>query len=1513
MSRHHGTENLWGHAAPAAYRLRVGDLMTSQTLRSLRVQGATEHNLRSVDLDVELGTWTAVVGPSGSGKTSLVFDVILKEGERRYLGAASPKARQFFGKLGRAEVERIEGLPVPMAVARRSVTTNPRSTVGTQSGALDLLRLLFAREASAGGVQLTRSHFSFNTELGACAACGGLGEQDTVDPGLVIADPSRSIRDGALVPTLKSGYTVYSQVTLEVMDTICRAHGFDVDTPWETLTDEQRHVILYGTKKLVVPFGKHSLESRMKWEGITARPREEGHYRGIVPVIEETLKRGRNPNIMRFVRSTACAECGGSRLGEAGRSARLPSGEGLAELCALPVEQLGGWAERSLDTPVGAAIAPSLRAILGRMTRLGLGHLSLDRAANTLSGGEAQRLRLAAHLVGGLSGALFTLDEPTLGLHPDAQAGMRDVLDELVDEGNTLLVVEHDPDMVAHADRVVALGPGAGPEGGRIVDDLSETRGALDLEWVRAHRSPVDPPIRLTGASLHNLQDATLEVARGVLNVVIGPSGAGKSSLVFGTLLPALEGKPGGPFATLEGVEAGSVHAVDARPMGRSSRSTPATWSGLFDLVRKRFASTDVARSRGWGASHFSFNAKKGGRCTECEGLGVVRVGLHDFEDVAAVCPRCGGGRFESETLDARVDGASIADVLAMDVDAARAHFDGDEPITALLDALHELGLGYLQLGASSTTLSSGESQRIRLATLIAAPPAKPSIFLFDEPDRGLHPADLVRLIEALDRLCAAGHTVLCVSHHRMLWRAADALVELREGRARAVGVEEVDVAPAGPGRSGRREAPRSLELTGVRTHNLKDVDVAIPRGALTAIVGPSGSGKSSLAFGTIAAEAWRRYAECLPFQVRRFMERAPQPDLDGADGLTPVVALRQSSDEVGPRSTVATLLGVAPLIRLLWARAGDGEELSAGDLRGGGGPGSCPACEGRGHVRRCSVERLVTDGSKSLPGGAFSGTKPGAFFTEPEGQHLATLRTATGDDLERPWDELPEQVRRVALHGTGDQVHEVVWSYKRGKRTGEHTFEGTWPGFLALVEVEAVKRARQKAAAEWEVPLEDAACGACGGSGLRGDVRERAIAGLGLGDALDLTVAELRRALDARRGHSEHFDTLALELAERLLDLVELGGGGLSITASATELATADLQRLRLAGVLRSGLTGVTVVLDEPAAGLDDEGLRALLARIDRARAEGNTVVVVTHRRELVECADHVVAMGPGAGSAGGEIAFQGAWSAAPAEVRALMDQGVAVADALPTGTGTVEVGGERIPVGGVAVWSGSEGGARLKALAGRELEARAAGFDEVLSPSASLRARTVLGAFDAMAVLQALFAKTEADLPKAAFSFLSPKGRCPRCKGSGVERVSMDFTADLALPCEACGGARYRAEVLGARWNGMSIAEVLDRPLAELKGLSGRLAAVQKAALRGGIGHLALGRGTRTLSGGERQRLGLSAVVTRAKGRALVLLDAPERGLSAKDVPDLLTQLRDVAGAGHTVIVASTHRAMS
>ena len=1476
----------------------------------IRVRGASDHNLKAVDLDVQHGAWTSVVGPSGSGKSTLVFETLVREGERRYLGALSSKARQFFGKLGRSNVRELSGLPVPIAVGQRSITSNPRSTVGTQSGVLDLLRLLFARSgAHPDEAQLSRSHFSFNTDLGACEPCSGAGLEDRVEPALLVADGSKSIRDGALVPTLKNGYTVYSQVTLDVMDQIAHAHGFDVDTPWDELKDEQREVVLYGTKKLKVPFGKHALESRMKWEGITARPREEGYYRGLIPVIEETLKRSRNDNILRFVESVPCAECSGTRLGPIGREARVGETT-LPELLAVPANEFASALASLPADPVLTALLESLVARAERMAQLGLGHLSFDRSAATLSAGEAKRLRLAAHLTGGLRGALYALDEPTLGLHPEHRAGMRDLLDDLVSQGNTLVVVEHDPDMVRCADHVVALGPGAGPHGGEVVGGGAGADWNLAPEVAPWAAREAAGAIELRGATLHNLESADLDVDVGVLNVVIGPSGAGKTSLVLGTLLPALRGeRGGGAYSDLKLAEGVRVEAVDARPMGRSSRSTPATWSGAFDGIRKAFAATDAAKVADLTASDFSFNAK-GGRCTVCEGIGSLRIGLHLLEDAVQVCGSCSGRRYDPRVLGVQVEGLSIADVLALSVEEAAGVFAaGTWPtsVRAPIDAMVELGVGYLRLGTPSTQLSSGEAQRIRLATLLSKERMAPSLFVFDEPDRGLDPGDIQRLLGALHGLCERGHTVVAISHHRHVWRAADALTEVRDGRAARVTWDTVEASLDFEARDAskrpRPDAPK-IRIRGARTHNLKGVDVDIAHGAVTAITGVSGSGKSSLAFGTIAAESLYRYAETLPFQVRRYMQQVPRPTVDSIDGLTPAVVLRQAPLQAAARSTVATQSEMGPLVRLLFARAGtlDGQPcaLTQSHFSPDRAVGACPACEGRGELMRARPETLVTDPSLSLSEGAFGGTKAGVFFTEPGGQHLAMLSVAAQHDLSGPWSELPPAVQKIAMHGTGDLEHEVTWSFKRGGRAGEHSFVGPWEGFLQLVEREAQRRGATKTGKPWLEALSPTLCAECGGIGLGPEPRRVRLGDSSIDDVFGWAIADLVAQLDKSLGANAPWQELGAAIRERADALVALGLGGLALGTRSHGLSVSELQRIRLASVLFSGLAGATIILDEPGAGLVDADLPGLNERMAQLAKDGNTVIVVTHREPVMAAADHVLTLGPGAGSQGGEIVptSAAARSKQPAQIHGSDDR--------------VEIaGGPSVPSTGFVVVDGPP--ASVDSLF-RNVQT-AAEWSRVVDARARVQATMPLTALDGMGDLQKLYLKAAkgSDLPRAAFSFMSPKGRCPACAGSGANRIALDFMADLAVPCEACGGTRYRPEVLAVTWRGLHVAAFLETPVADLLEHAHELpAGLQRARatlVDVGLGHLSFGRRVSTLSGGEAQRLALAVGLSAASRGTLCLLDQPGTGLSETDLASLVETLREAA-AGGALLLATVHR---
>jgi excinuclease ABC subunit A len=970
---------------------------------TLSVRGAAEHNLKGIDVDLPRGALVVVSGVSGSGKSSLAFDTICREAQRRYLETFSSYARQFLGRVARPAVRSIDGLSPAIAVDQRTTLRNPRSTVGTLSGLYDDLRLLYARLGTAPpGVRPDRQLFSFNSPHGACPVCQGLGVEDRLDPDLIVADPAKSIRQGALVITTPSGYVIYSQVTIDVLDQVCRAHGFDVDTPWRDLTDEQRRIVLHGSDRIRIPYGKHPLASRMRWTGITAKPREEGVYKGILPVMEQILARSRNRNILRFVRSLPCKACGGARLRPEALAVRF-RGRHIGEMAALDVEALAGFLRGLTLGAAEAPVADPIRAeMLGRadlFARLGLDHLTLDRGSTTLSGGEAQRIRLASQVGSGLGGVLYVFDEPSIGLHPVDQSRLLDVLATLRDRGNTVLVVEHDEDTMRRADWLVDVGPGAGEHGGELLfsgpagnlvsaaDPRSPTRAFLAGE--RGVRTPAtrragSGVLRLTGARRHNLAGIDVEFLLGALNVVTGVSGAGKSSLVD----ELIERLPLGRVAGGERV--GKVIAVDQSPIGRTPRSNPATYTGLSDVVRDLFAASPDAVARGYGKGRFSFNVV-GGRCEACQGAGVLQIGMHFLGQVDVVCGTCGGKRFNDETLEIGYRGRSIHDVLELTLEDAGTLL-ADQPRAArVLDVLRELGLGYLRLGQPSTTLSGGEAQRVKLAAELARPGRGHTLYVLDEPTTGLHRADVGVLLAALDRLVGQGHTVVTIEHHLDVVRSADRVIDLGPGSGRRGGRLVVSGTPdavaaceasatgaALRARTGGLEAPTdrrepptdrpsaptvghrapadTIRFNGVRTHNLQNIDVEIPSNRLTVVTGVSGSGKSSLAFDTIYAEGRNRFTESFSAYARRFLEKTGDAVFERASGLVPAVAIRQRTASRNPRSTVGTMTEIADYYRLLFARVGVVHcpscriEVAMGpDGDGPGGErGRCPRCAWR-------------------------------------------------------------------------------------------------------------------------------------------------------------------------------------------------------------------------------------------------------------------------------------------------------------------------------------------------------------------------------------------------------------------------------------------------------------------------------------------------------------------------------------------------------------------------------------
>ena len=811
--------------------------------------------------------------------------------------------------------------------------------------------------------------FSFNAPQGACKHCNGLGERAVVDESLVFPDPELSIADGAVAPSRARSFSVRWQLGPQIIEQVCKALKIRLNVPFRALRESERSLLLYGSGERRIAVKLRFASERMQWS------RDEKRlWRGVMPILEDYRERDGGKAIAEYSRKSRCPECEGTRLNAEARAVRFRE-RNVPQLESLALAELLQFAEGLRLSPreelIGARLLQELRLRLLFLVRVGLGYLTIDRSAATLSGGESQRVRLATQAGSGLRGVLYVLDEPSIGLHPRDNGRLIETLRHLRDAGNTVLVVEHDEETMLASDQLIDLGPGAGRLGGRLLASGSPAEVAAHPDsvtgaWLRGERRLALPATRriagprqllLRDVHAHNLQHVDVAIPVGLMVVVTGVSGSGKSTLVDGVLRPALarayhhaeeEPLPHGGIDGLEHFD--KVVVIDQSPIGRTPRSNPATYTGLFDDVRALFAELPEAKERGWKKGRFSFNVH-GGRCEACEGAGVKVVPMHFLADVEVTCSACDGRRFTDETLALKWKGRSIAEVLDLTIDEALEFFAAQPRIRRALETLARTGLGYVRLGQTSTTLSGGEAQRIKLATELQRPATGRTLYVLDEPTTGLHAEDVVRLVAVMQSLVDAGNTMLVVEHNLDVIQSADWIIDLGPeggsggGRVIHAGPLEsiLDVAESHTGRalkahwnrgsamlpqSGVAEAPPreyggDVVVQGATLHNLQVAEARFPEGRMSVVTGLSGSGKTSLAMGTLFAEGQRRFVECLSTYARQFLGRLERPPFESIRGLAPAIAVDQKSTGRSPRSTVATVTEIQDALRLLFARLG--------------------------------------------------------------------------------------------------------------------------------------------------------------------------------------------------------------------------------------------------------------------------------------------------------------------------------------------------------------------------------------------------------------------------------------------------------------------------------------------------------------------------------------------------------------------------------------------------------------
>jgi excinuclease ABC subunit A len=795
----------------------------------VEVRGAREHNLKNVNVNIPRNALVVFTGVSGSGKSSLAFGTLYAEAQRRYLESVSPYARRLFNQMSVPSVDTISGLPPAVALQQQRGAVSTRSSVGSVTTLSNLLRMLYSRAGDypPGQSLIYAESFSPNTPEGACPQCHGLGRVYEVTERSMVPDDSLTIRERAIAawPSAWQG-----QNLREILMTL----GYDVDKPWHELPQKDRDWILFTDEQPVVPvysgFSAAEVKKALKQK---MEPSYMGTFTGARRYVMQTFANSQSQlmkkRVARFMLGNECPLCHGKRLRKESLSVKFAALD-ISDMSRQPLVRLhdifAPYATGKSTAASGAGhahpekeivaqrIAEDLISRLAVILDLGLGYLTLERNTPTLSPGELQRLRLATQVHSNLFGVVYVLDEPSAGLHPADTRALLRALDKLKASGNSLFVVEHEVDIIRHADWIVDVGPAAGVHGGEVLysgplTGLKEVKQSVTRRYIeegqeaddRVRRTP-SGWLKLEGVTRHNLDNLDISFPLGVFTSVTGVSGSGKSSLVSQVLVDLIAAHLGQSMDDApseqpdllqqEGSTTGGriveglaqikrLVRVDQKPIGRTPRSNLATYTGLFDHVRKLFAATKMAKSRRYDAGRFSFNVAKG-RCPHCEGEGFVMVELLFLPSVYTPCPTCQGSRYNAKTLEVSYQGKNIAEVLDMTVDAAWDFFKGETSLHHALDVVREVGLGYLRLGQPATELSGGEAQRIKLATELQRIQRGNSIYILDEPTTGLHPSDVERLMVQLQVLVDAGNTVIAVEHDMHVIAASDWVIDIGPG-----------------------------------------------------------------------------------------------------------------------------------------------------------------------------------------------------------------------------------------------------------------------------------------------------------------------------------------------------------------------------------------------------------------------------------------------------------------------------------------------------------------------------------------------------------------------------------------------------------------------------------------------------------------------------------------------------------------------------------------------------------
>ncbi len=1584
----------------------------------IHIRGAAEHNLQHIDVDFPDGL-TVVTGVSGSGKTSLVFDTLYHEARRRFLEIYALGSSDL--RLSPARVDGITGLGPAIAVGQNLLNRNPNSTLASASGMHPFLRLLYA-----------------NFGQRRCSHCGTVLSILTED----------EILSTLIDLAARQPYLVYAPLLHDVAGshrTLLASLVDQFDTrailvngkPWQgdPLPSNRPHSLAIK----LAEFDRSVTIAQLREVLHTARAL------GVHAVTVQTAETSQTLASAQVCTScgnwfddleprhfhTPCSHCQGQgcqRCESTGifplAAAVLLHGLRLPELLSLSVDEAHCFFTRQPFPTSAGRLNAEITRRLSALQRVGMGYISLDRPSPTLSRGESQRVRLAVALTSRLEDLLHVLDEPTIGQHP---ADVIRLLPALRDLPGPVIYVEHDRIAAAQADHAIDLGPGAAQQGGRVI--FKGTPAAL---WgadtptgrcfsLRERISIPDPRpqpdsfLTIRSANLHNLQDIDISIPLARLTVVTGVSGSGKSTLVENVLHASLTKKKPHGCRGVEGPTLNTV-LVDQSPIGRNPRSNPATYTKLSDVIRDTFA-----QFSGLSSSHFSFNRPEGA-CPTCKGMGAVEVKMRYLPSTWIPCSDCAGLRFSDEVLSARVSFGgqqlSIADFYQLSVQAALPILAENEQIPLksrqsahrILSALSDIGLSYMNLGQPSPSLSGGEAQRVKLAKFLGRSSLSRNLLILDEPTTGLHPEDVSQLLVVLDRIVRAGATIVVVEHNTDVIRAADWIIDLGPGAgplggqllyagppaaiasaeasltAQALSDEGI-IQPREEGAANYPRRSNHIVIKDARAHNLKGIDVEIPKSSLTVVTGLSGSGKSSLVVDILAADAQRRFLETLSLYERQSTKEGAEAEVGSISGLGVTLAIAPERRRYDLRVSVGTATEIFHHLAVLYATSGErrcldcdakmrrdakmqrdtdvhpglewhcpvcgavapispARQFSPSNYRA-----ACQSCQGVGSLRKPEPEKLIIHPEKPLCAGAMysPGFFPKGYLCEPYNggyDMVQAIAVRYGfDPAITPWNEMTSAAQKAFLFGDPGPL-EVTFTNRSGK---SHTRVCKFPGFYGFIR-------------DWDVGgtyTRTEICPECLGARLRPEFLAVTLSDHNIHQLSEIPLADLLGILRdlAAKPDGEPanaipaYTRMSLKTAcSRVQFLNQVGLGYLHLNRITGTLSAGEAQRVQLAGLLGSGLTSLTILLDEPTRGLHPSEVSSLLSALMELRDEGNTIIVIEHDLMIIKSADHLLDLGPGAGSDGGEIVAQGSPdqvaesnSCTGCWLRADAKTSLPAAHREPQdwleiiGPRANNVRGDtfRLPLGtlvGVCGVSGSGKSTLMIDTLGRALAPRKQttsvafepiepGYHDAIhgAPDRTIlldQARQGVNSPLAFLGLERGIRRLFADSMDAHTLGITEKDlgrRCSACNGRGYIRIEMSFLPDVRSPCEVCKNTGLSPETWQVKWNGLTLPELYRKTIDQVYDLISDHPALERPlrmAKEVGLSYLVLRQPAYSLSGGEAQRLKIAKQLCRKSApKTLYILDEPTVGQHLEDVDRLVGVLHRLVDAGNTVAVVEHH----